>query len=344
MKLIIQIPCLNEEADIAAVLEELPERFEGIGECEVVVIDDGSTDDTASVVLRSASRISHHVHLTKHRRNRGLAAAFQTGIDVSIDLGADVIVNLDGDGQYPAEEIDRLIEPILSGAADMVIGDRKPELCMANTRVKRWLYRLGRWGVGHLLQHPIPDATSGFRAFSSECAFAFHRTTAYSYTLETLATTLDNGFSIRFVPIESRITDRPSRLYRSLVGFLYRSGETLIRVAFARRPLRLLLPMAICLGLVGVASLVRFLILFGYGDGDGHTQSIVIGTGLCVSALMVFLTAALAELLRVNRILLERLASGRQLTSRVISRTPATSNPVYSRQMAPSHRSDPCEV
>jgi len=217
------------------VLADLPKRLVGIDCIETLVIDDGSQDGTADVAKRS--RVTHVV---SHRVNRGLAAAFATGLEESLRHGATIIVNTDGDHQYPGRFVADLIQPILSGRADVVIGNRNPERDLHHRWTKRWLYWLGRHAISWIVGKPIPDPVSGFRAYTAECARQMHIVTSYGYTIESLVQCVEKGFAIEFVPIETNPPTRPSRLFRSKAIFLFRSGTTLLRVFFMFHPLKTL--------------------------------------------------------------------------------------------------------
>ncbi|MEO9590580.1 glycosyltransferase family 2 protein [Rhodopirellula bahusiensis] len=314
MKLVIQIPCLNEAGQLPGTLLELPKQLSGFDEVIVLVIDDGSTDDTAAVARE------HGVEwLIRHRRNRGLASAFTSGLEASLRLGADVIVNTDADGQYPASEIPKLVAPILLGKADLVIGDRRPGENKGFPLHKRFLQRVGSKLVSRLAGAEIPDAVSGFRALSRDAALQTSVLTSFSYTIETVLQSCHNGLSVVSVPISTRRTIRPSRLFRSLPQFLIRSGMTILSLQVRYRPLAFLVPSACVFFLAGCLPVARFLYLSGIGRGDGHVQSLVLG-GVCLLASLLLLgLAVLAHLCAVNRSILERMEYLRRKSLDVIS-------------------------
>lgn len=301
-KIIIQIPCFNEAETLPSVIRDLPRKIEGIDEIEFLVIDDGSLDETSQI----AKRIGVN-HVIRHRTNRGLAAAFDSGLREAIRLGASIIVNTDGDHQYPGSYVERLIMPILRGSADVVIGDRRPEMDMRNSWTKRWLYRFGRWIVSWIVSQPIPDPVSGFRAYSAECARQLHIQTHYSYTIESLVQCIEKGFAVEFVPIETNAPTRPSRLYRTKAGFILRSGITLLRVFFMFHPLKTLSWVSGILAIVGAVPILRFVVFYLLGDGTGHLQSLVLGTALLVLSAIVLVAGLLADLISQNRRLIERI-------------------------------------
>jgi glycosyltransferase involved in cell wall biosynthesis len=244
--------------------------------------------------------------LIRHRRNRGLAAAFSSGFEASLRLGADVIVNTDADGQYPASEISKLVAPILNSKADLVIGDRRPGENGSFPWYKRLLQRFGSWFVSRLAGERIPDAVSGFRAFSRDAAMRMNVLTNFSYTIETVLQAAHAGLAIESVPVETRITHRPSRLFSSLPQFLFRSALTILSLQVRYRPLAFFLPVSLGCLFLGVLPIGRFVYLYASGNGDGHVQSLVIGGVMFLTGVLLLGLAMLAHLCAVNRLLLER--------------------------------------
>ncbi len=300
MKLIIQIPCLNEADTLHRVINDLPREIEGIDQIETLVIDDGSIDGTAAAAVALGVD-----HVVRHHRNRGLAAAFASGLDACLERGADIIVNTDGDHQYPGQFIPRLVEPILRGKADLVIGDRRPAADRRTSWLKRGLQWLGARAVSWLAGQPLADPVSGFRAMSRETAITTHIVTGYSYTLESLLQAVHRGRAVEFVPIETNDDTRPSRLFRSLPQFVFRSGVTLLRVFFMFHALQVLTLVAGLIACIGCLPIIRFLFLFALGSGDGHLQSLILGAALLVLAGLVFVAGLLADLIAHNRRLAE---------------------------------------
>ncbi len=300
MKLFIQIPCLNEADSLHAVISSLPMTISGIDRIEVLVVDDGSSDGTAATALGLGVG-----HVVRHNRNRGLAAAYSTGLDAAVNLGADVIVNTDGDGQYRGEDISRLVEPILKGRADIVVGDRKPAEDLRFPRWKRRLQKLGSRVVSYLAGRDIPDAVSGFRAMSREAALKTHIVTGFSYTIEALLQACSKGMAIEFVPIETNEVKRPSRLFRSVPQFISRSAVTMLRVFFTFRPLRVLSLLSLVLFVIGSLPIMRFLFLYVRDGGAGHIQSLILGGVLIVLGGITFVAGLIADLIASNRRLLE---------------------------------------
>ena len=301
IKVIIQVPCFNEAKTLPFVLGDLPKSISGVDCIEVLVIDDGSGDGTAEIARSLGVQ-----HVISHRVNRGLAAAFATGMTESLRLGATVIVNTDGDHQYPGRFISDLVEPILDGRADVVVGNRNPELDRRNGWFKRILYWVGRRTVSWLVSQPIPDPVSGFRAYSAECATQMHIVTTYSYTLESLVQCIEKGFALEFVPIETNSPTRPSRLFKSHASFIARSGTTLLRVFFMFHPLKTLMWLSLLLAVIGTIPIVRFVFFYLAGNGNGHLQSLVLGAALLVLAAIVLVAGLLADLISQNRRLIEK--------------------------------------
>ena len=301
MRLIIQIPCFNEAETLHRVVSDLPTQMAGIDQIETLVVDDGSSDGTAAVALGLGID-----HVVRHNRNRGLAAAFATGLDASLQLGADVIVNTDGDHQYPGSAIGRLVEPIVAGRADLVVGDRRPGHDPKFSPLKRCLQRCGRRIVSRLAGRELADPVSGFRAYSRAAAERTHIVTAYSYTIESLLQASCKGLAIEFVTIETNSATRPSRLFRSLPQFIARSMLSMLRVFFMFHPLGVLFWISALLTVTGGLPVLRFLYLYSIGEGTGHVQSLILGGVLVVLAAIVLVAGLLADLISHNRRLLEK--------------------------------------
>jgi glycosyltransferase involved in cell wall biosynthesis len=301
VKLIIQIPCFNEAETLEQVVSDLPSALVGIDSIEVLVIDDSSTDNTISLTSALGD-----TWVVSHKRNRGLASAFATGLNHSLALGADIIVNTDGDHQYRGHDIAALVAPILSGKADLVIGDRCPTTDLRLKWVKRQLHRLGQMVVSNLAGQRLTDPVSGFRAYSRLAASRTHIVTGYTYTIESLLQAAHKGLAIQFVPITTNPATRPSRLFRNLPQFVFRSAVTLLRVFFMFHPLHVLVGSSFCLAMLGLVPIVRFLVFFTLGDGDGHVQSLVLGATLIVLACLLLVAGLIADLVSHNRQLLEK--------------------------------------
>ena len=300
MKLIIQIPCFNEAHTLPLVIAGLPRRVPGFDCVETLVVDDGSSDGTADV-----ARFLGVDHVVRHRRNRGLARAFRTGLERCLRLGADVIVNTDGDNQYAGECVADLVAPILRGEADIVVGDRRTDAVQGFSWRKKLLQRAGSRIVARLSGLPLPDAVSGFRAFSREAALMVNIVTTFSYTTEMIIQAGHKGLCVVAVPIRTNPVLRKSRLFRSTRQFIERSATTMVRTYVMHNPLRSFLILGAILGTTGTVPILRFLWLWAAGRGSGHVQSLVLGGVLIVLAFVATLAGVLADLVGVNRALLE---------------------------------------
>lgn len=303
MKLIIQIPCYNEEATLPQTLRDLPAALSGLDAIEILVVDDGSADRTVQV----AQALGVH-HIVRHTRNRGLAAAFQTGLDAALAAGADIIVNTDADNQYDGADIAALVAPILAGRADIVVGDRGVAALAHFSPIKRFLQALGSAVVQRAAGIPIPDATSGFRAFSRDAALHLTVLSDYTYTLETLIQAGARRMAVVFVPIRTNAQTRKSRLIRSTPSFIALSAVTILRFYTMYQPLRVFLTLGGAL-LGGALFLgLRFLYFYWLGGGAaGHIQSLILAAILAIVGFQVGLIGLVAELVRMNRKLLEEM-------------------------------------
>ncbi|MEZ4868940.1 MAG: glycosyltransferase family 2 protein [Caldilineaceae bacterium] len=302
MKLIIQIPCYNEAATLPQTVADLPTTLPGIDRIEYLVIDDGSRDDTVAV----AKAVGVH-HIISFPRNLGLARAFAAGLDASLRQGADIIVNTDADNQYAGAGIAQLIEPILAGRAEMVVGDREVGKLLHFSPVKRLLQRLGSWVVSKAATMPIPDAASGFRAFTREAALRTLVLSNYSYTLETLIQAGAQRTVVEFVPIRINAPTRPSRLMRNIPHFLTNSGVTILRAYTLYRPLRAFSMLGAASVLLGMVLGARFLYFYIVGQGGGHVQSLILTAILLIVGFQIILIGLLADLVGFNRKILEEI-------------------------------------
>ena len=299
-KLIIQIPCFNEAETLPETLVALPRRIDGIDQIEVLVIDDGSHDGTAEV----ARRFGAH-HIVRHRRNRGLAAAFQSGLDAALAAGADIIVNTDADGQYEGADIARLVAPVIAHQADIVIGDRGVANNAHFGPFKRLLQHAGSSVVRRLSRTDVTDAVSGFRAISRAAAQRITITTEFSYTTDMLIQAGRKRLKIVSVPIRTNAAVRPSRLFTSIPQFITRQLMTMARAYATYNPLRTFALIGTTLAVIGLLPIVRFLYFWATGDGDGHVQSLVLGGSLLVLGVVTGLLGVLADQIGTNRKLLE---------------------------------------
>jgi glycosyltransferase involved in cell wall biosynthesis len=299
-KLIVQIPCLNEAETLPETLRDLPRDIDGIDTIEILVIDDGSSDETAAVARRHGV---HHV--VRFRRHKGLAAAFVAGIDASVKLGADFIVNTDADNQYAGSSIPALLEPLLSGRADIVIGDRDIVSLRNMSASKKLLQRFGSWVVRQVSNTQVPDTTSGFRAYTREAALRMTIVSDYSYTLESIIQAGKRRMAIAHVPIRSNSKTRPSRLFDSVMSYIKNSGATIVRVYTMYEPLKVFTYIGLAVFAAGSALSARFLYYFLRGDGAGHVQSVILSAVLLIVGFQVVLIGLLADVISGNRKLIE---------------------------------------
>ncbi|MFC1706051.1 glycosyltransferase family 2 protein [Planctomycetota bacterium] len=302
MKLIIQIPCYNEADQLAATLDELPRAIEGIDTIEVLIVDDGSRDETVRVAR--ARGVDHVVHFAA---NRGLARAFNAGLDACLRLGAGVIVNTDADNQYHGADIVKLVRPILSGEADIVVGDRQTARLKHFSLMKRVLQRLGSAVVRRAGGIAVADAPSGFRAYSRQAALRTVAITDYSYTLETLISAGHQRLSVVSVPIAVRSVERPSRLISSIPLYVRRSAATIIRTYSSYRALDLFTRIGLVLLLAGAALGGRFLYFYFQGHGSGRIQSLILMAILVLMGFQTLLSGILADQISLNRRLLDEI-------------------------------------
>ncbi|HEY1357543.1 MAG TPA: glycosyltransferase family 2 protein, partial [Thermoleophilaceae bacterium] len=296
MKLIIQIPCFNEAAQLPDTLAQIPRSVPGFEDVELLVIDDGSEDDTVAVAR--AHGVHHIVRLTN---NKGLAAAFQAGLDACLKLGADVIVNTDADNQYDGRDIPKLVEPIAAGHADMVIGDRETDQIEHFSPLKKRLQRLGSVVVRRASGTQVPDTTSGFRAYNREAALQVSVVSKFTYTLETIIQAGKMTVAVDHVPIRTNPKTRESRLFPSMWAYVRRNGISIFRIYSLYEPLRVFLAAAAFVGLVGVVIWARFLWLFFFGDGQGHVQSLILGSTLFIVAVQLAALGVIGDILAGNR-------------------------------------------
>ena len=300
MKLIIQIPCLNEAGTLAITLADLPRQVAGFDTVEWLIIDDGSDDDTVAV-----ARANGVDHIVRHPRNQGLAKAFMTGISASLAAGADVIVNTDADNQYNADDIPALTAPILAGVADIVIGARPISAIEHFSPIKKALQKLGSWVVRVASKSTVPDAPSGFRALSRAAAQRVMVFNNYTYTLETIIQAGQNNMAISSVPVRVNEDLRPSRLLKSIPSYIKRSIMTIVRIFVIYRPFRFFASIGTLLFAAGLIGGARFLYYYLQGEGGGHVQSLILTSVLLLMGFQTFLVAFLADLLAANRRLLE---------------------------------------
>lgn len=300
MKLIVQIPCLNEESTLPLVLASIPTSIDGIDEIEILVIDDGSTDRTVEVALEHGV---HHV--ISHTGRMGLARSFRDGVDYALSHGADIVVNTDGDNQYPQERIGDLVAPIIAGKADIVIGDRQTHTIEHFSLFKKVMQRFGSWVVNRAAGTTLPDAASGFRAYSRYSLYRLNVVTQFSYCMETIIQAGNKSLAIASVEIDTNPKTRESRLFNSMFEHMMKSGQAILRSYIMFKPWSVFAALGIMLGAVGVVPFIRYAILLAQGDEGNHYQSLMLGTLLLIGALLAVALGVLSDLAKTNRILNE---------------------------------------
>ena len=302
MKLIIQIPCKDEEEQLPETLAALPREVAGVDEVEWLVVDDGSTDRTVEVARDHG--VDHIVRLTN---NKGLAAAFEAGLDACLKLGADVVVNTDADNQYDARDIPKLVEPIVAGRADMVIGDRGVETIDHFSAVKKRLQRAGSAVVRRASGTDVPDTTSGFRAYNRDAAISMNVVSKYTYTLETIIQAGKMFVAIDHVPVRTNVTRRESRLFGSMYEYVRRNALAIFRVYTMYEPLKVFMSAAAVLGLGAFSIWARFAYFYVIGEGAGHIQSLILSAVLFIAAVQLAALGILGDALAGNRVTQQRI-------------------------------------
>ena len=301
MKLIVQIPCLNEEATLPLVLESIPKKISGIDDIEILIVDDGSTDDT--VKIAKAHGVKHFV---RHARNQGLGRSFHDGTMKALEMGADIVVNTDGDNQYPQDRIGDLVQPILKEQADIVIADRQTHKIEHFSWFKKLLQKLGSAVVNKAAGTKLPDAASGFRAYSRESLIRLNTITRFSYCTETIIQAGNKGLHIESIEVDTNPKLRESRLFKSTWEHVLKSGVTIVRAFIMYKPYMLFGWAAIILFVLGMVPFARFVVLSLHdGSTGGHVQSLLVGSLLMITAILCVALNVIADLIRINRILIE---------------------------------------
>ncbi len=300
MKLIIQIPCYNEEKTLGVTIADLPRHIDGVDQIEYLIINDGSADATVA----EARRLGVH-HVVSFKNNRGLAHGFMAGLDACLHLGADIIVNTDADNQYNGADIEKLVRPILDGRADMVIGERPIDETAHFSPAKKMFQHLGSWVVRKASGTSIPDAPSGFRAYSREAALRINVTNEYTYTLETIIQAGRSKMAITSVPIRTNPELRKSRLFKSMWGYMKRSASVIVRSYAMYKPLKFFGTIGAVIFAAGLVPGIRFLVYMAMGDSAGHVQSLILTAILLMLGFMVFMLGVMGDLISKNRKLLE---------------------------------------
>ena len=302
MKLIIQIPCLNEEETLPLVFENMPKQIKGIDVSETLIIDDGSTDKTAEVARKLGVN-----HIVTHSKNMGLARSFADGLDACLRLGADIIVNTDGDNQYPQEKIPELVKPILDGEAEIVVADRQTATIEHFSAGKKMFQKLGSKVTNMAANTEIPDAVSGFRAYSRQAARRMNIMTDFSYCTETIIHAGRKRIPMTSVPISTNPKTRESRLFKNPFEHMRKSGVTIVRSYMMHEPFKIFITLGVIFGLAGLVPFIRYLYLLAFSDaviGD-HIQSLILGSVLIIVAFLWVVLGVIADLIRINRKFLE---------------------------------------
>lgn len=300
MKLVVQIPCLNEQDTLRNVLETIPRKIEGFRAIEIVVIDDGSTDKTIAIAQQFGVTT-----IIRHRSTRGLAEAFRSGVDYALTHGADVLVNTDGDNQYPQKDIARLVQPILDGQADIVVGDRRTHTIKHFSRGKKLLQKLGSFVVNRAAGTKIPDAASGFRAYSRTALLKLNLVTKFSYTMETIIQAGYKRLAIESVRVKTNPKTRESRLFKSTPEHVMKSAAAIVRSYLMYKPYSFFGTLGGLLALLGLIPFVRYLTVAALGLPGEFIQSLLLGVSLLTASLLAFALGVIADLIRINRQLIE---------------------------------------
>jgi glycosyltransferase involved in cell wall biosynthesis len=301
MRLVVQVPCLNEEATLPLVLESIPKQIPGIDEIVILVIDDGSTDRTVDV-----AREHGVTQFVRHARTRGLGRSFHDGVQRALELGADIVVNTDGDNQYPQEQISALVQPILAGSADIVIADRQVHTVAEFTARKVRLQKLGSRVVNRVADTEVPDAASGFRAYSRDSLMLLNTITRFSYCLETIIQAGNKRLKIASIPVVTNPKTRESRLFKSMGQHIRLSAGAIIRGYIMYKPYAIFTFLAVTLAVLGLIPFVRYAVLLAIDDRPGnHVQSLLIGTILLIMSFLSVISGIVSDLIRTNRTLIE---------------------------------------
>lgn len=300
MKVFIQVPCLNEEKTLPLVLKSIPKKIANVDELEILIIDDGSSDKTVEIAKKHG--VKHFVH---HTRNMGLARSFRDGVDYALKHGADIVVNTDGDNQYPQEMIAELVQPVIAGQADIVIGDRQTAKIAHFSGFKKLMQRFGSWVVNKAAGTELPDAASGFRAYSKYALIRLNIVTSFSYCMETIIQAGNKRLKIASVKIETNEKTRESRLFKNIWHHMFASGKAIMRSYIMFKPHIIFVTLGLIFLAAGIIPFARFAFFLFAGQGEGHLQSLVFGSSMIVGALLSFALLVISDLQRTNRILLE---------------------------------------
>ncbi len=299
MKVLINIPCFNEEKTLSLVLKELPKKIKGVSSIEVQIVDDGCTDKTIQIAKKFGARV------VRHKKNLGLGIAFKTGIDAALEAGADIFVNTDADNQYPSKYIPDLVKPILEGKADMVIGNRVPWKVKHFSPVKRFLQYFGNMLTRYIAGSDVPDTVSGFRAYSKEAMLRLNVTTQFSYVLDTIVQASKKGLVIVSVPISTNAPTRKSRLFKNMFQHMKKSASNILRCYAVYEPFKTFMILSLVFFVPALILLIRYFFYYFQGIGSGHVQSLIISGILFFLGGLMFSLGVLADLIGINRKLIE---------------------------------------
>jgi glycosyltransferase involved in cell wall biosynthesis len=299
-KLFVQIPCLNEEQTLPLVLESIPKKIDGIDEIQVLIIDDGSTDKTIEIAKSYGVK-----HFVLHAKNMGLARSFHDGVNYALAHGADIVVNTDGDNQYPQDRIGDLVRPILNGEAEIVIGDRQTAKIAHFSPFKKLMQRFGSYIVNKAAGTKLPDAASGFRAYSKDSLMRINIVTQFSYCMETIIQAGNKRIPITSIPVETNPKTRESRLFKNIWQHMFKSGSAIIRSYIMYRPHLIFISLGTTLLIGGLLPFIRYAYFYFNNDTGDHIQSLLFGAVLLFASIIAFALAVLADLIRTNRTLLE---------------------------------------
>lgn len=300
IKLVIQVPCYNEEKTLPLVLESMPSTIEGIDSIEILIIDDGSKDKTVEVARSYGVK-----HFVRHKKNMGLARSFHDGVNYALSIGADIVVNTDGDNQYPQGRIGDLVQPIIDGRAEIVIGDRQTAKIAHFSGFKKLMQRFGSWVVNKAAGTDLPDAASGFRAYSKEALMRINIVTQFSYCMETIIQAGNKRIPIESIKIKTNPKTRESRLFKNIWQHMFKSGSAIVRSYIMYRPHLIFISLGTLLLLGGLVPFVRYAVLYFSGDRGSHIQSLLLGAVFIFAAIISYTLAVIADLTRTNRILQE---------------------------------------
>jgi glycosyltransferase involved in cell wall biosynthesis len=300
MKVFVQVPCLNEEMTLPLVLESIPKKIKNVDEIEILIIDDGSSDRTIEIAKKFGVK-----HFVRHRRNMGLARSFRDGVDYALSHGADIVVNTDGDNQYPSDRIGDLVQPIISGEAEIVIGDRQTNKIAHFSPFKKVMQRFGSYVVNKAAGTNVPDAASGFRAYSRKSLMMINIVTTFSYCMETIIQAGNKRLKLASITITTNPKTRESRLFKNIFQHMRKSGVAVVRSYLMFRPYVLFNVIGTLFLIAALIPFINFGVHALQGDTRGHIQSLVFGSAMLVGSLLSFALLGIADLLRINRILVE---------------------------------------